>query len=221
MKVEGFYLSVLNFVQGEQFTVTTYKNFNTVPLPEWVNTWELVAVDDGTAGDLITVAHTISVFESKLLCNNALVSRAVVRTWDSDGRNQPGNFISTTQNVIGQKVPGVDPLPITQAWYIKRSVQSGRYGKLELRNNLTEAEVGTINGVAVFANPSAKQVELQNAMDDSSLSNLFSADTSNLVISLVAKFNGGIVSRRVTGLVSDSCRTIKHDHKYFDRRNTP
>lgn len=207
-------MSVTSFAINDLFYIRVRKHHNEDPSTVWYNTYEVAALSSGGL-DEIQGAKTICVnFEAALLLNSATIDQATVSTWEPGlGGYNPGDFITYIENTVGTRaLTGGDDLDLTVAFYIRRQAESGRNGKIFLRNSLLSTDVVSTGGKWRFASAGAMSTLVQDAIDTSSM-DLLMEGAGAFQLSMIEESGD---HRPVLDLLPDRVSNVKLNHVYFD-----
>jgi len=209
-------MTVSNITNGEIFTVRLYKRSAGLV---WANNYEVRASQDVAFAQtaIIDLVNRLVNLERRLHRPEVTIDRAVVSTYVRDSRPyNPDSFTSLPVNLTGNHSGGGESLPIEYCLFVRRSVATGRTGKLLYRGALGEEWVTTRGLRAVLEAP------YLNAMQ-SSLNDWWgtvwqvSANPFELVM---ASGEENLQVRVVQALAMSSNIVIKQwGNAYFDRAN--
>jgi hypothetical protein len=220
--------TVETFAAGDLFTVRTYKNPADNVGVKWSNTYDFEATASGTQVDLQHLVDSIRAFEIDMLKANYVVGAITVSTYVADSHPYNPLAFFTDVNPANGAVPvspGTHALPLTVALYVERILHSGKQGKLFLRGTMDSGDV-TTNDVGYQLNDMhAYAVRLGNAVNNNlagSPNGGLGNDHFNMVVVTRGSGIGNIhPTRQVGSLNVNSVVSIKLNHKYFDRANSP
>jgi hypothetical protein len=139
-------MTVSNIVNGEVFTVRVYKRSAGLV---WANNYEVRATQDVPLAQtaIIDLVNRLVQLEVPLHRPEVTIDRAVISTYVRDSRPyNPDAFTSIPVNVSGTNSGGGDSMPVEYCLFVRRSVATGRSGKLLYRGTLSEAAV-TVDGL--------------------------------------------------------------------------
>jgi hypothetical protein len=108
-----------------------------------------------------------------------------------------------------------DPEPLAIAWFIERSVPTGRIGKLFIRGGLLEGDVNSAGGAPTLTTPSDFATRLSAALATSVLDQMFEpAETDSvMVIAHRDKVTHAVTSRPIQTFVSKNAIIAKLSHR--------
>ena len=115
----------------------------------WNNSFELSSGEAPfTSGDLEEHADGLNAFIASMSLSTVIISRVVFSTWLPDSVPYNPEALKTVDyNTVGANSPGSEEKEaVDTVLKIKRSVDFGRSGKLELRYALTDTMVDTNSG---------------------------------------------------------------------------
>ena len=209
-------MTVTNITNGELFTVRIYKRASGLT---WANNYEVQATQDVPFAQtsLIDLANRLVNLERALHLQAVTIDRVVISTYVRDSRPyNPETFVTIPVGLFGQRSSEGDPLPIEYCLFVRRSVQSGRTGKLLYRGCLLESAATTIGFRPVLG--TSAQNEIQSAVNEWFANQwLVSANPFNLVM---ASGDESLNVRVVQGLAVSQSIVIKQwGNAYFDRAN--
>lgn len=214
------------------FTVVSHKSIGGDPTKQWSNTYEFVrrGLEELTYADFSDLANAIANFESDFHLSITQVDRVVISTWN------PDSVIGVSDNFIvfpfgptkqGQRVKdGPDEYkPLTDTAYVTRNVVTGRSGKLYYRGCLTEAMVTAPNaGPEIFNidNPNYTDflADFISSVTDNIADYLLAGDAPFMMCMVNITGESTIVFRNVTGLSLLAPKSLRKDHRYFNRSST-
>jgi len=155
-------------------------------------------------------------FEAALLLNTGVIDLLTISTWAEDSHPyNPESFVTIPQSVTGQRTIGTQQsLDLRVTWFLKRQVESGRIGRIFLRNSLVEEDVQSFAGTYALSDPATRQGALEEAIDGSGISTNFADSLSEPKLALIG---AGQVTRELTNITSGGVALVKLNHKYFNR----
>jgi len=136
-------MSVTNITQGEVFTVRLYKRSAGLV---WGNNYEVRAKEDVPFAQtaIIDLVNRLVDLERRFHRPEVIIDRAVVSTYVRDSTPyNPSAFTSIPIGLPGNNSGGGESISIEYCTFIRRSVESGRTGKLLYRGSLAEDWVTT------------------------------------------------------------------------------
>jgi uncharacterized protein (DUF3820 family) len=145
-------MTVSNITNGEIFTVRLYKRSAGLV---WGNNYEVRATQDVPLAQtaIIDLVNRLVQLEAPIHRPEVVIDRAVVSTYARDSRPyNPDAFTSIPVNTPGTNSGGGDSLPVEYCLFVRRSVPTGRVGKLLYRGTLSEAAV-TVEGLRAVLAP--------------------------------------------------------------------
>lgn len=201
---------------GESFIFRIRKALVNSPQVKWFNTYEARFTAAGTQADLDSLGDGLVAFEAALLLNTGVIDQLTISTWAEDSHPyNPESFVTIPQEVTGQRTIGTQQsLDLRIAWFLKRQVNSGRIGRIFLRNSLVEEDVQSFAGTYALSDPATRAGALDEAIDGAGLGTNFSGGLAQPKLALIGD---GQVTREITNITSGGVAVIKLNHKYFDR----
>jgi hypothetical protein len=145
-------MTVSNITSGEVFTVRIYKRSAGLT---WGNNYEVRASRDVAFAQtaIIDLVNRFVDLERRVHRPEVIIDRAVVSTYVQDSRPyNPDSFTSIPVNLAGNNSGGGDSLPVEYCLFVRRSVATGRTGKLLYRGALAEDWATTQGLRAVLTN---------------------------------------------------------------------
>jgi len=136
-------MTVTNITSGELFTVRVYKRSSGLV---WANNYEVQATQDVAFAQtgIIDLVNRLTNLEQRIHRPEVTIERAVVSTYVRDSTPyNPSSFTSVPVGVQGTNGGGGESLSIEYCTFVRRSVESGRTGKLLYRGSLAEEWVTT------------------------------------------------------------------------------
>jgi len=136
-------MTVTNITSGELFTVRVYKRAAGLV---WANNYEVQATQDVPFAQtaVIDLVNRLVNLERRVHRPEVTIERAVVSTYVRDSTPyNPSSFTSVPVGVQGTNGGGGKSLSIEYCTFVRRSVESGRTGKLLYRGSLAEEWVTT------------------------------------------------------------------------------
>lgn len=131
------------------YTVRVWKRLVSQPTVEWNNSYEMSSGDVVfTSSEMVDHANHLVDFESALYFQSVEITRVVFSTWeeDSDPYN-PDNLKTVDYSAIGSQESLLNEKEaLDTVLKLKRSVDFGRSGKIELRGCLINQYVDTDSG---------------------------------------------------------------------------
>lgn len=198
---------------GTYFTLRTYRKLTTNPLLVFANTYEFVnntVVGENEVNDLIGKWTS---FEFLMSLPDVIGDRAILSTWIEDGEPyDPTSFITKPVVGVGDRLAGGQALSLNNCLFLRRAVAFGQNGKLFLRRVLTEEDVLSPAGVLALANPSALQLEVNEALTTSGALGYLNGEEP---FSMVMK-STLLINREVSDLVVAGARVMQYNNRYFD-----
>lgn len=209
-------MSVEEPATGESFSFRVRKSVIAMPSVKWYNTYEARFLNPGTSENLESLAVGLATFESKLLLTPYKVEAVLVSTWEADSHPyNPMSFVSFELPITGQRaLGGSGPADLRVALFLKRTVESGRIGRLFLRGSLRLSDLSNLGGEFSLLDPAAIETEVDDALSDGALFANFEGGAANPTLALIG---AGEVTRPIMDITTGGVSFIKLNHKYFDR----
>lgn len=201
---------------AESFIIRIRKTIIAAPMVKWSNTYECRFVGLGSSEDLESLAAGLVLFESELLLNLYRIDQVTISTWlpDADPYN-PMSFVTLPDATEGQRAVGIGtPADLRTTMYIKRTVESGRIGRIFLRGSLLVGDLTSFAGEWALADYSAMASNVASAVSGGGLGSNFEGGSGNPKLALIG---AGQVTRQVQGFLLGGTTQVKLNHKYFDR----
>lgn len=201
---------------AESFTFRIRKTVIAAPQVRWYNTYEARFVGAGTSEDLDSLMEGLILFETTLLLNLYKVDQVTISTWLPDGTiYNPMSFVTNPRNDPGLRPLGIDkPVDLQTCLFIKRTVESGRIGRIFLRGSLVVGDLTAVAGQWALADSASMAAEVAGAVTDSALASNFEGGAGNPHLALIGAEQ---VTRQVQGFVLGGVSQVKLNHKWFDR----
>jgi hypothetical protein len=191
----------------------------------FVNTYEVDMGDFNlpTLDDWAMLGDTIVAFERALHYSSIAFERLVMSTWRPDSTPYEGDeFI--VKDLAGQgdlDSTQVDELPLNYALHVRRSVQTGRSGKLHFRGCLETNDVQVVAGEYVMDNTSlaTMQSRLESALVASGLDDylLGGAATQKLCMITPDDANQPRSIRQISGFGVVGAVAAKRTRRWYNR----
>lgn len=209
--------SVVDFADGARFTVRVRTSLTSNRRVRWFNTWECRSTSSGGIDDITALAGKIEQFHALLSWEYVTIDEVAVASWEPDSHPyNPLTFVTYAYNEQGVQALGLRlPVALRQTLFLKRTVVAGLQGKLFLRGVLTNEDLAYGDGEWQLASPSALQVDVNNAITTSEMSELM-LGIDGLQFSLCMMGDAG-ETRFLEGLTVGGTSDVKLNHKYFDR----
>jgi hypothetical protein len=135
-----------------QFRV--YMNYDVRPSDDWTTTFEYANLpDDISSGIITTTADGCVAAIQQCLLGNAIIDRVVVSTWQPDSTPYDPETVRTiSYGVFGDvEFTLTDPVDDTLCWFIRRNVETGRTGKIQLRGTILVDQLVSTSGAWQFS----------------------------------------------------------------------
>lgn len=216
-------MSVAGPVGGEAFTLRIFKQLSTNPALTWVNNYECAIPAGGSATmqTLVGFADVVLQFERAIHLHVVQFTKSTLSTWTPDSKPyNPASFLTIDHpaDTIGTRpLASSEAQPVAMALKVRRSVSTGRQGRVMYRGCLTEADVISTSGVPTFFDPQVLVDLVDNAVASSGIDDYFGASSTGLRMYLITK--DGTNRRTVNGFVVSGVTFVQTDHKYFNRSN--
>lgn len=208
--------SISSFASGDLFEVSIVKSLLGSINSSWVNTYQFQATAGGTIADVETLGLNLVAFEQVFHNGNTFLTEARVATYRPDSKPyNPDTFLSIPSSAGGVRNPVVNPLPLNQTWFVKRDVDTGRYGKLEYRSVLQQSDVVINGGKYTLSSTFNGSGLLSSAFTAGSMAISGGIVTGKFKMVMITKKTG--IVRPVTGLTSAGVSDIKTDHVFFHK----
>lgn len=210
-------MSVLAFVQGEQFTFTVWSRVIAQPDIRWQNTFEWYANEGAGQSDLVTSAAACTALVIAGMLNVYEVFEQRISTFAPDSHPyDPEAFF-----VISDLVPGLrsfssgERSSLELCLALSRDTLAGRLGKLYLRGWLLKSEVIGAGASWSLVDAGALQSIVDDGITAAGLDDMI-GPTPDSPLS-VRMISDTTAARRVDGFTVRGARNIKMNHKYFNR----
>jgi hypothetical protein len=212
-------MSVVSFVADDRFTIRIVKALATNPDNRWANSYEAVASDASTTGDLVALTNAIVAFEKSIHQNGVQFLSALISTWEPDSvPYDPESFYTLPLTGTGGVGVVSDIEPLNTCLSVARVASSGRTGHLFYRGVLQEGDVESPSGKAALVDRDGFQDTIDGAITSTSLDDWFGpTDTSTLHLVMISASGGQV--RRVLNFRVQGVSTVPTDHAWFNRGN--
>jgi len=201
---------------AEAFTIRVRKKVIAQPSVHWFNTYECRFHGVGESTDLDSLAAGLVEFEANLLLNVYAIDQVTISTWAEDSHPyNPMSFATIPYARAGDRALGVGvAADLRTALFVKRTVESGRIGRIFLRGYFKVDDLGS-NGVE-WNDPNMGDTAdaIAAAVSAGGLTGNFESGLSNPWLALIGE---GMVTRNILGFTYGGIAQIKLNHKYFDR----
>lgn len=209
-------MTVLDFDGNAKFIVRVIKSHANNPSDQWVNSYELHALDPGGGAELLAAANIIVAFEKLMHINVVNFIRMTVSTWGADSvPYDPTAFMSISISGMGNVGVTTGVRPLNECLSLSRVVTSGRFGHVFYRGALDDAECFSPAGKLVFLDGDEMQTRVDTAVTASSIDELFITGSSSLQMTLIDRAGTGL--RPVVGLYATGISALSLDHAWFNR----
>jgi len=201
---------------AESFVFRVRKSIIAQPSIHWYNTYEARFHDIGSSEDLDSLAAGLVEFEAGLLLDIYKIDQVTISTWLPDAHPyNPTSFVTQPYNRPGDRVLGVaSASDLRTCLFIKRTVESGRIGRLFLRGYYKRDELVS-NGLEWFdPAPLTAEGNISSAVTAGGLTSNFEGAAGNPWLALIG---AGQLTRFIQDLVFGGVTQVKMNHKYFDR----
>lgn len=205
--------------QGEILRVSVFKYHENTISDKFVTGYEFQAL--GTGLGIVGVnqlVNNVVNFEKEMTRNTISFDRAVVSTWaEEPGGYDPSQFVVVDLTGTGAIAGSNTDLPLEAALFVRRTVASGRQGKLFLRGYLSETRVENNSGQWVLSDPAAAQNALDAAISTSITGYLGGAAVDWQMVLHGANKAGTLYTRPVLSLGVVGVTWAKRSRKHYDR----
>lgn len=193
----------------------------------WSNVYEVVGGTTFTPGSqaALDVLNRLVAAERAIHLPGVQFYKGVISTWGTDGTvYNPSAFRSVPLTVAGSRGSASQAMDGNVTFYVRRSVQAGRYGRLYYRGVLTESDVETGGDLASKISPTSDLLETGTAFTayKTQMQPLLTETLETGYMALVAQYgsvdNGLFMARPVIGLVSAGVTNNKRNHRWFNRK---
>lgn len=215
--------NILEATTGDLLRVTTYKHHENISTHQFVNTYEVQLRDTmvDPESELETLVDAIVTFEKAITYSYIIYDRATVSTWEADTTPYDGNeFVSYDYGGYGSILVGsYVPAPLNVVLYLRRTVSTGRPGKLHIRGAAHQedyhAPAGTLE--ATSASDAYWGAEIPTAVS-TNLGAYLPSGTSAFQLVMVGRNSAGATTvRPVKNIEYVGYRNTKRTHRYFDK----
>lgn len=195
------------------FTVRIYKTLASNPSLSWANSYELITVGDPGVGAEADIISALVSFEQAIHLDDVFFDRAVFSTFAEDGvPYDPESFIVYPLSGAGTvSTVGLDPRSLNDCLFVRRTVASGRTGKLFYRRCLTDEDVTAPSGSLALSPLSPVWARVSDAVD-ANLVDYFGT-ASDFRLAMIAQ---GQVVRNITNLQTVGARVRQYNNRWFD-----
>lgn len=205
--------------QGEILRLSIFKYHENTISDKFVTGYEFQAL--GTGLGIVGVnqlVNNVVNFEKEMTRNTISFDRAVVSTWaEEPGGYDPSQFVVVDLTGTGTISGSSADLPLEAALFVRRTVASGRQGKLFLRGYLSETRVENNSGQWVLSDPAAAQNALDTAISTSITGYLGGAAVDWQMVLHGANKAGTLYTRPVLSLGVVGVTWAKRSRKHYDR----
>lgn len=213
---------ILSFNSGATFIIRAYKSLGDPQRFRWANSYEIVALANGTITDLDTLAMRIVSFESELHAEAVLFDSYSVSTWvpDSAPYNPENLKVVPLELITGARsVAALVGLDLTLL--LKRHAESGRNGKLFARGVLGEADVEREGAGWALTDPAGIQDEVEDALSSSSLGFHLLGGMASLKLAMIATYDGGqnVTIRPMLDISASGAVTLQIKRPWYNQPN--
>jgi hypothetical protein len=217
---------VLDYSLGAEFIFRIYKHHAVDPSKAWVNTYEVHAKAAGDLNDLAGCGASLVDFEQALSLPTTLFDRWTVGTWvpDSHPYDPQAFFVGELDQESGTRdaePPSGDELGLRVALSLRRQVQSGRSGKVFVRNMLTEADVQGPSGEETLTAPAGISAEVSAAITAAGLGGYMGALFDLQLAMIGLNKEGTKFTRFVTDISAHGVAFVSTNHRWFNRTVLP
>lgn len=204
---------------GEAFNVRIQHYHATNPSQKWSNNYILLTRAATVIDAIERAVGRIVSFHSEVSLPGVIIERAVVSTRIPDTNPYDANeFTSFDYNLAGIRTgsPG-DPLPLEACTYLRKTVPTGRVGKIFLRGTLTEGDVAFGQSLFRFNDPATYEASIQAAIVETQVDTLFLDGGDPFLLAMPTGKNDFTPTRAVTGIASVGVRFVNMNKRYYDR----
>lgn len=211
-------MSVLAFDINDKFSLRLFAHELTNPSQTWVNSFEFVANSTGAVSDLEECASAVMTYMKEMTGNTIYYDRAVFSTWEPDSDPyDPTNLVTFDYGAQAGIIEIANPLPVNACLSMRRSVSSGRSGKIFIRGALGEIDVLSSAGDWALATPATLVSRHGGAMIQSDLGHYIGGPVLSMALIGIPKGTQTVIVRPVTELVVHGVAWNQRNHRYFDR----
>lgn len=205
------------------FTVRTFKAWQTRDVAlSWVNNYELSF--DGSSEGLADSGAVEAIVAAERAIHLPYVQflQATVSTWVPDGKPyDPTTFVTVPLEGEGARLrPGEEPMADTITFYMRRTVRTGRTGKMFYRGVLTEDDCTALRSGKWELTPGRLSSDgTQMAGFYLNIAPLFSGSGPGGARIMMFSVNSDNVffGRNVENMLPAGVKPNQRDHAYFDR----
>ena len=129
-------------------TVRAYMRFENRPTEEWTHTLEYDYAGELAAGEAEVIGLDLVEGLQNLLLENVQIDRVVLSTWEQDGQPYDPSKLRVIPVGLFGAVEFLTDEPVDDdlVLYMRKSVSTGRAGKIQLRGGLLEGDIDVDNG---------------------------------------------------------------------------
>lgn len=211
-------------------TVRIFKSWQVVDEEDsWSNVYELIGGTAFTVGSqaALDAANRILAAERAIHLQGVQFYKMLISSWGIGSMYyDPSEFRAVPLALAGQRTNASQPMDGNATFYVRKSVGTGRYGRLYYRGVLTEADVETGGDLASKISPASDLQETGSVFNayKAAMAPLLTADLAGGYMALVGVYGpqheGVFVQRPVTALVSAGVTNNKRNHRWFNRKKS-
>jgi hypothetical protein len=217
-------MSVAVPAAGEIFIFRTFKQHVNNQNDYFTNVWEFQAKDPApNQSELVTLGNNLVVFEKSMTTDEILHDRFIVSEWTPTGDYDPYDMMSVSTGGSGALTTATNGLPLEACLFIRRSVATGRQGKLLLRGALTEADVESNAGDWILSDEAAMASDMNSRIASSGLSDYMGAPSASAGLQMVmhgVTKAGAVFTRPVIGMSVGGVSWAKMTRRWYNRAVT-
>jgi hypothetical protein len=151
-----------------------------------------------------------------MLINNARIDQYTISTWNADSHPyNPMSFVTVPGDFPGERPMGISqPVDLRIALFIKRTIESGRIGRIFLRNSILISDLTTNGGEFALSDTGMFNGLLDDALTAGALASNFEGGSGQPKLAILGETG---LTREIQDFVVGGVAFIKLNHKYFDR----
>lgn len=183
-------MTISNIAPLESVIVQVEKRLLANPAVTWVNNY--TATNNGSStmaiGSVNLLAERLLEFERLIHLNTVEFVQIRASTWVEEASGyDPEQFVTipVPGGTVGSRNSSGEVLSLEHALYVRKSVPTGRQGKLFYRGCLGEGDINSPAGDIRLTNPGALQTVIDGAVSSSDLSEHIAWGGSELELTMI------------------------------------
>jgi hypothetical protein len=215
-------MSVAVPAAGEIFIYRTFKAHVNNQDDYFTNVWEFQAKDPApNQADLVTLGNALVVFEKDRTTMDVIHDRFIVSEWTPTSDYDPYDMMSVSTGGTGTIGAASSSLPLEACLHIRKSVATGRQGKILLRGSVTELDVESNAGDWILTDAAGTETALQSSITTSGLDDYMGSPSAHAGLQMVmhgVTKSGAVYTRPVLGLSVAGVSWAKMTRRWYNRK---